>query len=175
MPLVFVAVIRNTARQAREPWRLVLKAFFWGAVFSVIIAIIFSLVLSATPRILRYGEPFLWDRKVVRKRPHGFPCGDFDPIVLLLSAPRELDRGFRIRSREDLARASRLGLRPLLPDRRDHACGLQPRCGPRRVVRDSIWGFGKAGQLRGRGFLRGRGDHACTNQAALSDAPGCKG
>ncbi|TLZ83495.1 MAG: hypothetical protein E6K05_03830, partial [Methanobacteriota archaeon] len=48
MPLVFVAVIRNTARQAREPWRLVLKAFFWGAVFSVIIAIIFSLVLSAT-------------------------------------------------------------------------------------------------------------------------------
>jgi len=48
MPLIFAALIRNTARHSREPWRFVLKAFAWGAVFSVIIAIIFSLVLIAT-------------------------------------------------------------------------------------------------------------------------------
>jgi RsiW-degrading membrane proteinase PrsW (M82 family) len=48
MPLIFVAWIRNTARHGREPWRFVLKAFAWGAVFSVIIAIIFSLVLLVT-------------------------------------------------------------------------------------------------------------------------------
>lgn len=48
MPLVFVAWIRNTARHGREPWRFVLKAFAWGAIFSVIIAIIFSLVLIVT-------------------------------------------------------------------------------------------------------------------------------
>lgn len=48
MPLVFMAWIRNTARHGREPWRFVIKAFAWGAVFSVIIAIIFSLVLAVT-------------------------------------------------------------------------------------------------------------------------------
>lgn len=48
MPLIFMAWIRNTARHGREPWRFVLKAFAWGAVFSVIIAIIFSLVLAVT-------------------------------------------------------------------------------------------------------------------------------
>jgi protease PrsW len=47
-PLVFMAWIRNTARHGREPWRFVVKAFVWGAVFSVIVAIIFSLVLLAT-------------------------------------------------------------------------------------------------------------------------------
>lgn len=48
MPLVFMVVIRNTARYGREPWRLVLKAFAWGAVFSVIIALIFSVILIVT-------------------------------------------------------------------------------------------------------------------------------
>jgi protease PrsW len=48
MPLVFMVWIRNTARHDREPWRFVIKAFLWGAVFSVIIAIIFSLVLAVT-------------------------------------------------------------------------------------------------------------------------------
>jgi protease PrsW len=48
LPLVFMAWIRNTARHGREPWRFVIKAFVWGAVFSVIVAIIFSLVLLAT-------------------------------------------------------------------------------------------------------------------------------
>jgi RsiW-degrading membrane proteinase PrsW (M82 family) len=48
MPLVFLVLIRNTVRYGREPWRFVIKAFLWGAVFSVIIAIVFSLVLVAT-------------------------------------------------------------------------------------------------------------------------------
>lgn len=48
MPLIFMAWIRNTVRYAKEPWWTVLKAFAWGAVFSVIIAIIFSLILLAT-------------------------------------------------------------------------------------------------------------------------------
>jgi RsiW-degrading membrane proteinase PrsW (M82 family) len=48
MPLVFMVWIRNTARHDREPWRFVIKAFIWGAIFSVIIAIIFSLVLAVT-------------------------------------------------------------------------------------------------------------------------------
>lgn len=47
-PLFFAALIRNTARHSREPWRFVIKAFAWGAIFSVIIAIIFSLILIAT-------------------------------------------------------------------------------------------------------------------------------
>ena len=48
LPLVFMAWIRNTVRYGKEPWWTVLKAFAWGAIFSVIIAIIFSLVLLAT-------------------------------------------------------------------------------------------------------------------------------
>lgn len=48
MPLVFMVWIRNTARYGREPWLTVLKAFSWGAIFSVIIALIFSLVLIVT-------------------------------------------------------------------------------------------------------------------------------
>jgi protease PrsW len=48
MPLVFAAWIRNTARHGKEPWRFVLKAFAWGAVFSVIIALISNLVLTVT-------------------------------------------------------------------------------------------------------------------------------
>ncbi len=48
MPLIFMAWIRNTVHYGREPWRTVLKTFSWGAVFSVIIAIIFSLILLAT-------------------------------------------------------------------------------------------------------------------------------
>lgn len=47
-PLFFMAAIRNSARYGREPWWTVLKAFSWGAVFSVIIALVFSLVLIVT-------------------------------------------------------------------------------------------------------------------------------
>lgn len=45
LPLVFLVWIRNSARYGREPWPTVLKTFAWGAVFSVIIALVFSLVL----------------------------------------------------------------------------------------------------------------------------------
>jgi len=48
MPIVFMVWIRNTARYGREPWRNVIRAFLWGAVFSVIVAVIFSLILAAT-------------------------------------------------------------------------------------------------------------------------------
>lgn len=45
LPLIFLAWIRNTERFGREPWHAVLKSFAWGAVFSVLIAAIFSLIL----------------------------------------------------------------------------------------------------------------------------------
>ena len=48
LPLVFLVWIRNTARYGREPWSTVLKTFAWGAVFSVIIAIVFSVILIVT-------------------------------------------------------------------------------------------------------------------------------
>src|SRR2546421_445568 len=38
----------STARYGREPWSTVLKTFSWGAVFSVIIALVFSLILVLT-------------------------------------------------------------------------------------------------------------------------------
>jgi protease PrsW len=59
MPLVFMVWIRNTARHDREPWKFVIKAFLWGAVFSVIIAIIFSLVLAVTLGQIRPLEEWL--------------------------------------------------------------------------------------------------------------------
>src|SRR5713101_6475191 len=52
LPLVYLIWIRNSPRYGREPWPTVLKTFAWGAVFSVIIAIILSvlfiLVLSSS-------------------------------------------------------------------------------------------------------------------------------
>ncbi len=44
LPLVYLVIIRNSPRYGREPWRTVLKTFAWGAVFSVIIAIILSVL-----------------------------------------------------------------------------------------------------------------------------------
>ncbi len=44
LPLIFLVWIRNTERYGREPWRALLKSFSWGAVFSVIVALIVSLV-----------------------------------------------------------------------------------------------------------------------------------
>src|SRR5881628_975796 len=52
LPLLYLIWIRNSPRYGREPWPTVLKTFAWGAVFSVIIAIILSilfiLVLSSS-------------------------------------------------------------------------------------------------------------------------------
>lgn len=47
LPLFFVWWIRNTKRIGRQPMSVVLKAFFWGAVFSVIIALILEFFLGA--------------------------------------------------------------------------------------------------------------------------------
>ena len=44
LPLLYLVWIRNSPRYGREPWPTVLKTFAWGAVFSVIIAIILSVV-----------------------------------------------------------------------------------------------------------------------------------
>jgi RsiW-degrading membrane proteinase PrsW (M82 family) len=44
LPLVYLVWIRNSVRSGREPWSTVLKAFSWGAVLSVIIALVLSLV-----------------------------------------------------------------------------------------------------------------------------------
>lgn len=45
LPLLFLVWVRNTERLEPEPWHAVLKSFAWGAVLSVLIAIIFSLIL----------------------------------------------------------------------------------------------------------------------------------
>jgi len=45
LPLVFLWWIRNTERYGREPIGAVLKAFSWGAVFSVLIALVVSVFL----------------------------------------------------------------------------------------------------------------------------------
>ena len=47
-PLVFMALIRNTARYGKEPWRTVLKAFLWGAILSVLVALVASVILLVT-------------------------------------------------------------------------------------------------------------------------------
>ncbi|TLZ50220.1 MAG: PrsW family intramembrane metalloprotease [Methanobacteriota archaeon] len=46
-PLVFLSIVRGTERYGREPWGRVLRTFFWGAVFAVIIASILELLLYA--------------------------------------------------------------------------------------------------------------------------------
>ncbi len=47
MPLVFVWWIRNTRRFGRPPMPVVLKCFVWGAVFSVLIALVLEVLLGA--------------------------------------------------------------------------------------------------------------------------------
>ncbi|OGS48655.1 MAG: hypothetical protein A3K68_06355 [Euryarchaeota archaeon RBG_16_68_13] len=47
LPLLFLVWIRNTERFGREPWRVVLRSFFGGALFSVFVAIVVSLLLLA--------------------------------------------------------------------------------------------------------------------------------
>lgn len=47
LPLLFVWWVRNTPRYRREPMKVVLRVFGWGAFVSVVIALIFELVLTA--------------------------------------------------------------------------------------------------------------------------------
>jgi RsiW-degrading membrane proteinase PrsW (M82 family) len=45
-PILFVIWFRNTERYRREPWRMVFRAFTWGAVISVLVAVVLSLILN---------------------------------------------------------------------------------------------------------------------------------
>ncbi len=47
IPLAFVWWVRNTPRFGREPMRVVLRVFGWGAFVSVVIALILELVLTS--------------------------------------------------------------------------------------------------------------------------------
>ena len=47
IPLAFVWWVRNTPRYGREPMRVVLWVFFWGAIVSVVIALILELVFTS--------------------------------------------------------------------------------------------------------------------------------
>jgi RsiW-degrading membrane proteinase PrsW (M82 family) len=49
--IVYLIWIRNSERFGREPWGDVLRLFAWGAVFAVIISIVFELVM-----VYVYGE-----------------------------------------------------------------------------------------------------------------------
>ncbi|MEK6851368.1 MAG: PrsW family intramembrane metalloprotease [Candidatus Thermoplasmatota archaeon] len=46
-PLIFLGVVRRTERYGREPLGRVLRTFLWGAIFAVILALIFSGVFIA--------------------------------------------------------------------------------------------------------------------------------
>src|SRR5574342_1357161 len=46
-PLLFLGVVRRTERYGREPWARVLRTFFWGAIFAVVIAAVIEVVLFA--------------------------------------------------------------------------------------------------------------------------------
>ena len=43
--IAYIIWIRNTERYAREPWGRIAGTFIWGAVFGIIIAVVFSLIL----------------------------------------------------------------------------------------------------------------------------------
>ena len=47
LPLLFVWWVRNTPRYRREPMKVVLKVFGWGAFVSVVIALILELIFTA--------------------------------------------------------------------------------------------------------------------------------
>jgi len=57
-PLVFLAIVRRTERYGREPWTRVLRTFFWGAIFAVVIAAILELLLFAVYN--RIGPVYLF-------------------------------------------------------------------------------------------------------------------
>jgi protease PrsW len=46
-PIIYVIVIRNVERLNREPWSAILRAFFYGAVFSVLIAIVLEIAFAS--------------------------------------------------------------------------------------------------------------------------------
>src|SRR5438094_9231795 len=93
MPVIFTVWIRNTARYGREPWRKVIRAFLWGAVFSVIVAVIFSLILAATPGQVGPLNTFLI------RRFHD-PDGVFVIIGALIVAPIVEEAAKRLGGRE---------------------------------------------------------------------------
>jgi RsiW-degrading membrane proteinase PrsW (M82 family) len=51
-PLLYLIGIRNTERYGKEPWKHLIKAFLWGAIIAVIIAVILGLLLVL---IYQYG------------------------------------------------------------------------------------------------------------------------
>ena len=44
-PIIYIIWIRNTERYEREPWSRIAGTFIWGAVFGVILALVFSYAL----------------------------------------------------------------------------------------------------------------------------------
>src|SRR5439155_1426956 len=94
LPLVYLVWIRNSPRYGREPWPTVLKTFAWGAVFSVIIAIILSvvfiLVLGQIQSLndffaRRFQDPSTALRAPVGRLPVLYRCGrhacDVQPVL----------------------------------------------------------------------------------------------
>lgn len=44
-PIIYIIWIRNTEKYEREPWRRIFSTFIWGAVFGVILGVLFSVIL----------------------------------------------------------------------------------------------------------------------------------
>ncbi len=103
LPLLFVWWVRNTRRYRREPMRVVLKVFGWGAFVSVVIALIFELVLTAAAMEIGPLYSYLASH---------FPM---DPTVVfgfLVAAPfvEEASKGLGVRTARPNIRAGSDGL-----------------------------------------------------------------
>jgi RsiW-degrading membrane proteinase PrsW (M82 family) len=54
-PVIYIIWIRNTERYEREPWSRIFGTFIWGAVFGVILGILFSVILISVFDIILEG------------------------------------------------------------------------------------------------------------------------
>src|SRR3972149_3322928 len=91
LPLVFLGWIRNTERLSREPWFAVLRSFAWGAVFSVLVAILLSLLLlSLLLDVAPLPELLSW--RSARPRASGSPRQRTSSTVWRSSPSRVLPR-----------------------------------------------------------------------------------
>ena len=103
LPLLFVWWVRNTPRYRREPMRIVLKVFGWGAFVSVVIALIFELIVTAAAMEIAPLYNYLASH---------FPMDPTTVFGFLVAAPfvEEASKGLGVRSARSNVHAVQDGL-----------------------------------------------------------------
>ncbi|HYM41049.1 MAG TPA: PrsW family glutamic-type intramembrane protease [Thermoplasmata archaeon] len=103
LPLFFVWWIRNTPRYGREPIKVVLRVFGWGAFVSVVIALIFELVLTSAAMEIGPLYAYLASH---------FAMAPSKVFGFLVAAPfvEEAAKGLGVRSARDSVRSATDGL-----------------------------------------------------------------